>query len=58
MTQVEMWEHLNINNYDGCSQPHRPCVFKNLECSFEGTTHQLDSLEHDERHHLINCSYL
>ena len=52
-------EHLNIKNYDGCSQLHQPCVFKNLGCNFEGTTYQLDRHEHDERHyhyHLINST--
>ena len=54
----QMRGHLNMNNYDGCSQLHRPCVFKNFGCNFEGTTYQLDRHEHSERnyhHHLINC---
>ena len=55
----QMREHLNIKNYDGCSQLHRPCVFKTLGCNFEGTTYQLDRHEHDERryhYHLINST--
>ena len=57
-----MSEHLNVINYrDGCSLLHRPCLFKNLGCNFEGNTYQLDRHEHEERqyhYYLVSCLYI
>ena len=54
----QMRGHLNLTNYeDGCNLLHRPCLFQNFGCNFEGPIYRLKRHEDEERqyHYYLLC---